>query len=124
MYLNCLCMRACVIFSYLRLVLTTACYVAILDIYICKICTFAKHRQTSAQNPAQHTICSLSSSLSMLFSLSTKLLQPKMVALQTSFRLSRLMGLWDCAIGGHFHVPSISAAPSNIKLYDTWADAD
>lgn len=38
-------------------------------------------------------------------------------ALQTSFRLSRLMGLWDCAIGGHFHVPSIYAAPSNIKLY-------
>lgn len=75
------CVCVCVIFSYLCLVLTTACYVAILDIHLQD--TFAKHRQTSAQNPAQHTLFSLSSSLfsllSTLFSLSTKLLQPKMV---------------------------------------------
>lgn len=75
------CVCVCVIFSYLCLVLTTACYVAILDIYLQD--TFAKHRQTSAQNPAQHTLFSLSSSLlsllSTLFSLSTNLLQPKMV---------------------------------------------
>lgn len=75
------CVCVCVIFSYLCLVPTTACYVAILDIHLQD--TFAKHRQTSAQNPAQHTLFSLSSSLfsllSTLFSLSTKLLHPKMV---------------------------------------------
>lgn len=111
------CVCVCVIFSYLCLVLTTACYVAILDIYLQD--TFAKHRQTSAQNPTQHTLFSLSSLRYFRFQRSC--CNPKWStlwgALQTSFRLSRLMGLWDCAIGGHFHVPSIYAAPSSIKLY-------